>query len=187
MIRLALGLTVWGVLLTAGAASAAAHSFTTLLVAPAAGEQAEVGKQALDGFLYATRERDAHANETADGHLGGMDVYVRRVEPAAVASMAAEADEVEAAAGFLDADLSRRLAPLLGGRVAVVLDLDNFPPADPTDMDGRPFADVFEQAYGYAPTGAAVAGYRAARAIDRAVRAVGGDFSQVEAFNAALN
>ena len=54
---------------------ASAHSFTAALLV--VGEDREVGlAEAVRGFLLAADERDGHANETSDGHLGGVDVHV---------------------------------------------------------------------------------------------------------------
>ncbi len=57
------------VLMLGGAASA--HAFNVLLV----GENVK-GSGAYDGFRLATRERDGHAAEESDGHLGGLDSYI---------------------------------------------------------------------------------------------------------------
>ncbi len=60
---------------------AAAHRFNVAFVAPASGPMALPGKQARDGFMLATTERDAHPAQESDGHLGGLDVYVKLVDP----------------------------------------------------------------------------------------------------------
>ena len=57
------------------ATGAFGHSFNVALVVPA-GERV----QAMQAFLLASGERDRHANEESDGHLGGLDVYVSVVE-----------------------------------------------------------------------------------------------------------
>ena len=57
---------------------------------------------------------------------------------------------------------------------------------DTTTMDGRPFADAFRDAHGYEVTPAAVIGYRQARRIDTAVRAIGGEVGDRDALAAAL-
>jgi ABC-type branched-subunit amino acid transport system substrate-binding protein len=69
--------------------------------------------------------------------------------------------------------------------VPVPVGLDRGAP-DATTMDGRPFADAFRDAYGYEVTPAAVAGYRLARRIDTAVRAIGGEVGDRDALAAAL-
>ncbi|MDO8982322.1 hypothetical protein, partial [Cypionkella sp.] len=55
--------------------NALAHSFTAALIV--VGDNREAGlAEAVRGFLLAADERDGHANETSDGHLGGVDVHV---------------------------------------------------------------------------------------------------------------
>ncbi len=57
-----------------------AHSFNLGFVAPLSGPLAETGQQALDGFMLATTEQDAHLFEESDGHLGGLDSYVIKID-----------------------------------------------------------------------------------------------------------
>lgn len=58
-----------------------AHSFKVALVATVSGPMAGPGKQARDGFMLATTERDGHPDQESDGHLGGLDVYVTLIDP----------------------------------------------------------------------------------------------------------
>ena len=60
---------------------AKAHSFGVALVTQAAVVSGVPDQEIRRGFMLATRERDSHANETSDGHLGGLDVYVYPVTP----------------------------------------------------------------------------------------------------------
>ena len=55
--------------------NALAHSFTAALIVAGDNREASLA-EAVRGFLLAADERDAHANETSDGHLGGVDVHV---------------------------------------------------------------------------------------------------------------
>ncbi len=65
------GLT--SILLTlAFAQSVSAHAFNVLLL----GSTSENYTDVYDAFRLATKERDGHANEESDGHLGGLDVYI---------------------------------------------------------------------------------------------------------------
>ena len=50
-----------------GPSGAAAHSFRAGLVFPLSGPSAGAGKQILDGFMLATKERDAHPGTESDG------------------------------------------------------------------------------------------------------------------------
>ncbi len=70
------GLAALAGLVWLAATPALAHSFRMALLLPLTGADAAVGRQAVKGFLLATRERDGHPDETSDGHLGGLDVYV---------------------------------------------------------------------------------------------------------------
>jgi len=156
---------------------AMAHSFDTIFVAPQSGAQAATGKQARDGFMFAARERDAHPNETADGHLGGLDVYLLMVD-----SNASEADvmaKVREFAGRAADDAPRIVAPAallaalrnqVSGVETVAIDFSGAAPDDMRTMAGRPFNAAFQVAFGYAATPAVLAGYAAARQIDTAVR-----------------
>ena len=57
------------------AATAHAHSFSLAVLA--GGEDAATQlNSAVKGILLATKERDGHADETSDGHLGGLDVFI---------------------------------------------------------------------------------------------------------------
>ena len=168
-----------------GVAEAHAHSFQAVFLAPMTGAEATAGKAALDGFMVATRERDSHPDETADGHLGGLDVYVTVVDTAL--DLAAAAARVRSArpdilAGLMTPPVE---AALRGKTDAVPVGPDSGT-GDTMTMDSEPFADAFRAAYGYGVTPAAVIGYRQARRIDRAVRAVGGDVGDRAALAAAL-
>ncbi len=155
-----------------------AHSFDTIFIVPVSGPQADAGKQARDGFLFAARERDGHPDETADGHLGGLDVYLRIVDSAADASAVA-AQAVDLAGRAAD-DAPWIVAPELlmtsikdqvPGAEFIPIDLSGEVPWDIRTMNGEPFRAAFEDAFGYAPTPAVMAGYGAARQIDKTVRA----------------
>lgn len=156
---------------------ALAHSFDAVFVVPVSGPQAEAGKQARDGFMFAARERDGHPNETADGHLGGLDVFLLIVDASAgegevvakVRELAKRsADDVAwivAAAKLLAA-----IGPQVSGAETVVIDLFAATRAEIRTMNGRSFSAAFESDFGYAPTPAVFAGYAAARQIDTVVR-----------------
>ena len=173
------------VALALGAAEARAHSFQVVFLAPTSGPEATAGKAMLDGFMVATGERDRHPDETADGHLGGLDVYVTMVDtaldPAAVVAQVRSA-RPDILAGLVTPPVA---AALRGMTDAVPVGPDNGA-GGTTTMDGRPFADAFRAAYGHEATPAAVIGYRQARRIDTAVRAIGGEVGDRDALGAAL-
>ena len=154
-----------------------AHSFDAIIVVPVSGPHLEAGKQARDGIQFAARERDGHPNETADGHLGGLDVYLRVVDSAAgedrvvarlrelVARSADDTPWVIAPAGLV-AVIERQV----NGTDIATIDLSGGVPLDIRTMDGGPFNTAFEKMFGYPPTAAVRAGYGAARQIDKTVR-----------------
>ena len=162
-------------LLFGGAASA--HSFDTIFVVPQSGAQAVAGEQARDGFMFAARERDGHPDETADGHLGGLDVYLRIVD-----SNREQGDvlaELRDLAERPADDTPRIVAPAallpavkdqIGAAELSAIDLNAPAQPDILTMNGRPFEAAFEAAFGYAATPAVYAGYGAARQIDKVVR-----------------
>ena len=155
--------------------SAFAHSFNVVLIAPFS----EVTGQAmLDGFLLTTREQDSHEFEESDGHLGGLDSYVFKVDSLA------GAEQLEAvvresvplfAAGDIGSGASRAM---LEQHQVVVVDpaasrfwastLAN--PDRLTLINGDSLSLAFEQTYGHMPSPEALRGYLAARIITTVVR-----------------
>ncbi len=178
-----------------------AHSFNVGFMAPLSGPSAHQGQQALDGFLLATRERDGHAFEESDGHLGGLDSYVIRIDSSRGA---------EAVRGQLDGFLEGEGFVFLTGvsvldalaAAGVMLDDSQSILVDPLDsvvyrsaasnpeslvtMDAVPFSVAFREGYGYDPDVNAIGGYISARFIDAAVSAVEGRFAQRDALHRAL-
>jgi hypothetical protein len=147
------------ILAMAWAAPAAAHSFNVALVFAGDAAPADARGEILNGFLVAAAERDGHPDETADGHLGGLDVFV-------LTDTLAEADVVAVFGGG---------APPASGDLARAVLL---PPAeDVPAVDGdeaAAFAAAYLAAHGVRPGPWAAEGYHAARRIDAAVRAQGG-------------
>ena len=167
-----------------GSSSVLAHSFTSVFIAPVSGIDAETGKQAFDGFMFATRERDGHADETADGHLGGLDVYVEVVDSADDVEVVLarlrdliELGETEFVTGVVSSELVKTIRRQTDGTPTILIAPNASHPSHIKTMDNRPFAAAFEEAYGYAPTRYTFAGYSVARIVDQAVRKVDGDFS----------
>ncbi len=134
--------------------AAQAHSFNVALVGEAVRESG-----AYDGFRLATLERDAHAGEESDGHLGGLDVYIFTAEPGAE----------------LPADMN----------IVVLLDAGAFPAVSVQKEIGsdalRPsiawaalialdFESRYAATYGTPASPAARQGYYAAQLIERYVR-----------------
>ena len=184
-----------GVALAGG--QAAAHSFKVGAMIPLSGPSAAAGQQWLDGFLLATRERDAHPEQHSDGHLGGLDVYVLSVDSGVDAEAAlsavmtlVKADQPEVLTGLAPAELLAVIRPWLVDRPTILVAPSTEPPpasGDRKTMDGGSFGAAFEADYGYGPTGPAFLGYGVARQIARVVRAAGGDFSDKQALQAAFD
>ena len=171
MKRITGGLILWALLATA----AFGHSFNVALVVP---EGARV--QAMQAFLLASGERDRHANEESDGHLGGLDVYVSVVEmDADVAgvreNVVASQPDIIAVVG---ADLQGTgLEAMFEGTRAWVLPIYSVSPrAEQAFMmaGGSDFAARFAVQAGDPAGESARLVYIAARLIDLAVRAQGG-------------
>jgi hypothetical protein len=137
---------------------ALAHSFNVALVLPASNPEA---KQFHMGFLLAARQRDAHADETADGHLGGLDVYINVVSEQAVA------DNTDIVVDFTVPQGSDTAS-------AIWLQLGQSPFAQIDRPDVTRFISSYKAAYGTAPSTDAAQGYNAAWRIAVAVRAQGG-------------
>jgi hypothetical protein len=159
--------------------AAAAHSFNLVFIAPFAEMS---GQSALNGFLLATREQDSHENEESDGHLGGLDSYIFRVN-----TMEGEAtllhrldntirkSEPLFAAGL---DLNTATLNMLESNGVVVVEPMSSEfwaslTADPGQLkliNGENFIIAFRRAYGHDPDLQAIHGYLAARIIATVVR-----------------
>ncbi|MBA3909938.1 MAG: hypothetical protein C0524_08620 [Rhodobacter sp.] len=155
---------------------ASAHSFTAALLVFGENREASLA-EAVRGFLLAADERDGHASETSDGHLGGVDVQIlplprdaaglvegligSPVEPAdVVIVLGPEPAASEAAREYLSASTVLMQAMLPEG----------------WDSDDRmdDFAARYRLAYGTAPGVMAATAYYAARRLDVAVRPLDG-------------
>ncbi len=188
-------------LLVAIPQTALAHEFTVAFVAPFSGPEAARGARALQGFLLATAERDGHAFETSDGHLGGLDSHAVKVDGARGSEFVmARLREIGARQGLafvtgllpqeeqVAENWSRatRLAVLVDPRRSRVYQEGTRPAADVRMMNGMSFTAAFQKTRGSAPDADATLGYVAARLIDLTVRSLRGDLTQREVIAAAL-
>ncbi len=178
--------TIAGFICFLCALSAAAHSFNVAFVASESGPRAEQGRQTLDGFFLSTRERDGHPNETADGHLGGLDVHVYRVDDVEGSEslrrqirMLLKQKDIRFVFGVFEPELDDVIRSAVSGIQTIVV--------DPLEcamyrasaggaerlmtMTGEAFSTAFHRANGYQAGAFAANGYIAARLIDAAVRA----------------
>ena len=160
---------------------ARAHGFNVALVVPLSGSMAAKGSQIRDGFMLATKERDSHANEESDGHLGGLDVYVFPAD-----DQTPDHSDVKAVLERQRIDIVAAIGSLESVAAAESLNLDAqivvlTPGETPFPISSQPsgndqsaavaaFIDSFQKEYGYAPTPSAAHGYNAARRIEAAVR-----------------
>ena len=156
------------------ATAAYAHSFSLAVVA--GGKQAAMQlNSAVKGILLATQERDGHADETSDGHLGGLDVFI-----VPLPTNAAKSIQGLKRASQTSIDIAILMGSEAGkDQVAVQLDPQTVTlrpgtiNANPTEAS-RMFATRFQSAFGTMPDQSAAEGYNAARRIDLAVRTLGG-------------
>jgi hypothetical protein len=159
--------------------TAAAHSFNLVFIAPFTKVS---GKSALNGFLLATREQDSHENEESDGHLGGLDSYIFKVDnmkgEAALLQQVGDTIRKSKPLFATGLDLNDATLNLLENKAVVVVDpmASGFwtsltvAPGRLKLMDGENFGNAFRRAYGYDPDLQAMHGYLAARIIATVVR-----------------
>ncbi len=167
-------LSVFGVL--SAAAAARAHQFEMFLIVPHSVEAAVEGRDMRDGFMLATRERDSHADEVSDGHLGGLDVFVTVIDADKSADIVHRVRQsgIDIVAVLVSEDRRPSIKARLEGSDAAVL----LPGRTPFTQGDSPavlaFIAAFAREYVRKPTAQAAQGYNAARRIDVAVRAQGG-------------
>ena len=156
--------------------NALAHSFTAALIVADDNREASLA-EVVRGFLLAADERDGHANETSDGHLGGVDVHVLPLP--------------RDAAGLVEGLIGKPTEP---GDVVVVLGTEPaaseavrkyqsnstvllqvvLPVGWDSDVGTDSFVARYRLAYGTAPGLMAATGYHAARRLDVAIRPLDG-------------
>lgn len=151
-----------------------AHSFSLSVITVGDDATARL-ESAVRGILLASQERDSHADEESDGHLGGLDVYIvaQPVDGAApVSGLVGASPEIIDIAVVLgpDALAQQAISGIEFPTVAIRPGTITAGLADP----GSEFATRYETAYGTKPNEAAIEGYNAARRVDLAVRPLGG-------------
>lgn len=169
VLALALALVV-----TLPVAAVQAHSFSLAVVAGGEHFAAQLDS-AVKGILLATQERDGHANETSDGHLGGLDVYIVPLPAYAAQTIPGLKRTPQASV-----DIAILLGPETGAEQAMAELQPETVIMRPGTIDPEPnaasalFATRYQEAYGAVPDQSAAAGYNAARRVDLAVRSLGG-------------
>ena len=164
-----------------------AHRFSAVFVMPMSGVQQESGRQGLDGFMFATGEEDAHAFEESDGHLGGLDSYILKIDSASGTTIMLEQlerllkeEEPIFVTGILTTDTAELLRGILNNRGVVLVDpIDSAmwrsavaSPDKLKSINGEAFSAAFENKCGYAPNLQVIRGYIAARVIAATVRSL---------------
>jgi len=157
---------------------ALADRFYVALVLPLSGPTAENGEQIRKGFLLATTQRDAHADEESDGHLGNLDSYVSVIDAngdvAAEIKRISSQGKINIVASFASDKTQGLLDKLLAGENIALLQSGPTPFANKNLPAVSAFITTYRQAYGVNPSATAARGYNAARRVDKAVRAQGG-------------
>jgi hypothetical protein len=156
--------------LLAFASGALAHSFNVVMVVPADWSQ-EVRTDMINGFLVASAERDSHANEESDGHLGGLDVYITLAGDDQTSRIAKADPDIIVLVADTNAQpgdaVTFRPLPTRGPKGATYLMRGE-------DHGFAPFTERFTASTGAYPREEANVAYVAARQIDDAVRRLDG-------------
>lgn len=190
-------MAIYGVL---SVESANAHSFKLGFITPLSGPEIRLGKEALDAFLFATGERDSHPGEKSDGHLGGLDSYVIRIDGARGAAFVQSrlrelsAERVEFITGVFTPEIADGIFGALSGAHALLVDPVDCAvyrasagmPDRLSTVTGASLSEAFRATYGYEPGAYGARGYIAARLIDATVRAVGDGISNRSALKSAF-
>ena len=161
-------------ILAAVTSATEAHEFTAAIFVGGSGAEKRL-IEAVNGFVLAADERDGHANETSDGHLGGVDVQVLplpREAAAGVRNLVGSPASLPDVVVFIGADtVDGDAAQYIAGRAITFIQ-----PEIPDSADwmegtwGNGFATRYRNLYLLAPTDAAAQGYAAARRLDAAIR-----------------
>lgn len=167
------------VLLLLGTNQAFAHRFNIALILPLSGTQIELGTQYRDGFFLATTQRDAHLNETSDGHLGGLDSYISIIDAGGDIDSQIRTIISENKIDIVVADFTP--APILS-EISSLLQQANIALLSPSLLTVEQlnlnsiveFNQIFENQYDIRPSTYSIQGYNAAYRIDEAVRAQAG-------------
>lgn len=160
----------------AAAEGAGAHEFTAAILATGEDREAQLA-EAVRGFLLAADERDGHAAETSDGHLGGVDVQILPLPQEAAGQVEGLVGTPRTPPGAVvvigpEAERARALADI--GTESIGLAPGKLPPGWAEETAPDSFAVRYRSAYDTAPTVAAAEGYNAARRLDLAIRPLEG-------------
>lgn len=156
---------------TATALPASAHNFSLVMVLPASGIDKPLQDDLTQAFLLASHERDNHPEETSDGHLGGLDVFITfttnpnqiiAANPDIIATPLPGVEPIEIPGAAI-----MRAPDMTGDDATRVL-------RTASDPSLTSFTQRFQDITGRMPGPEAKAVYVTARIIGRAVREAGG-------------
>lgn len=177
----------------------AAHGFSIVVYAPFSGTQAAIGEALWNGMRVATRERDGHADETSDGHLGGMDSHLLRLDSqrdgVQLPELLRRLSREQGTALLVSPGAERiPLAPGSGSDRWVLFTGDRMTAsaADQIAIDEKSitlpvdFAARYRQQFSNDPTAVSRIGYLSARLIDAAVRDNGEELGDRQAMLESL-
>ena len=165
---------------------ALAHSFSLAILANGTVGPVEL-RSAVQGALTASAEKDGHPDETADGHLGGLDVFLIPLPEAAAEQIDGLVDHRTESFDFI-VPLERVPVDLSGlqgvTNQTIVIDLGDLPdPAawsESSTSNTKSFAARYRSRFGEQPDAFAAHGYYAARKINHAIRETNGISSPEE-------
>lgn len=160
--------------------SAQAHEFV-VAIRVVGTERDLILADALRGFLLATEEKDGHPNETSNGHLGGMDVYIIPQSAEVVVQFptlkVAPSDLPDIMVVIGASDVSD-VALEKAGKESVTMSPGALHSANSWSSTASSFSNGFaaryNKAYQQPASKWAADGYNAARRIDDAIRRIGG-------------
>lgn len=174
---------------------AIAHKFDIAIIAPFSGTEMQEGNNLWNGMRVATREFDGHAYETSDGHLGGVDSNLIRIDSSQNKNLIVQQlQEMGLQQKFIIAVMGPdqlTLKDLLPQDIAnvIIFTGEEQISAEPAILiPGLPTGDsrkLFETSFllQYLAPGdkSSLAGYSAARLISAAIRPIHGDLTNSDA------
>ncbi len=155
---------------------ASAHSFTAALLVVGEDPEASLA-EAVRGFLLAADERDGHANETSDGHLGGVDVHVLplpRNAAGLVEDLIGTPSEPPDLVVVLGPEPAAGAIARAYQSEGIVLVQDVLQEGWEREAQMDSFTARYRLAHGTAPSAVAATAYHAARRLDAAIRPLDG-------------
>lgn len=165
-------------------AGALAHDFKVGLLVPLSGKDAAAGSAAVNGFKLAAAERDGHPDEEADGHLGGLDVYLLPVDTSGGRAKALarirlliQNPGLNFLTGAIPIEWMEDIRETLKNTPAMLIDSRRYGVRESRTLDGIGLARAYARKFGSQPGPSARLGYSLARLLDRVARITGDDFS----------